>query len=382
MSFDLGSQRHVFDIPDGMAYFNTAYSGPLLRESHRCLIEAAGAKTQPWTRVVDDFFADADRIRGLSADIFGGSDDHYAIIPAASYALKVAAHAIRPTLSPGDEIIVMGDEFPSNILPWRELAAQTGAQIVTIPMPESGDWSDAIIARLGSKVKLAALAHYHWTNGSFADLERIGEACAANGTILVLDMTQSLGAAPVDLARVKPDFLICPGYKWMLFPYGVGIMYVAERWWDSEPMEGGWLTRANAHDFANLMSYCEDYRAGARRFDIGETCTALLPGAIAALEQIKAWTVESVAESLSALNAGLAQRLRDLGFGVSERTPRHRHMFGARVPDDFDGDMVARLRQQNVFVSQRGRSIRFAPHLNVTADDVEHLFGAIESTLG
>lgn len=380
--FAPGSQRDLFAIPDRMAYFNTAYSGPLLRESHDRLIKAAGAKTQPWTRKVDDFFTDADCIRQLSARVFGATEDHYAIIPAASYGVKAAAHAIRPTLSAGDEILVIADEFPSNILPWRELAAQIGATIVTVPMPESGNWADAIIARLDKSVKLAALAHYHWTNGGFVDLERIGAACAANGTILVLDVTQSLGAAPLDLTKVKPDFMICPGYKWLLFPYGVGIMYVAERWWDAEPIEGGWLTRANAHDFANLMSYCETFRVGARRFDIGETCTALLSGAIAALEQIERWTIPAISQSLSAINKQLAERLRAIGFGVSDDASYARHMFGARVPDHFDGDLVTELREKNVFVSQRGRSIRFAPHLNVTNDDIDQLLDAVATAVG
>ena len=377
-----GSQRHLYDIPKGMAYFNTAYGGPLLKESHKRLVEAAGAKSRPWTRTIDDFFADADRIRALSADLFGASPDHYAIIPAASYGLKAAAHTIRPTLSPGGQILVMADEFPSNILPWHDLAGQTDSELVTIPVPANGDWTTAILAGLASKVKLAALTHYHWTNGASVDLERIGEACAANGTILVLDVTQSLGAAPIDLNRVKPDFMVSAGYKWMLFPYGLGIMYVAERWWQADPLEGGWLTRSNASDFANLMNYCDTYRPGARRFDIGETCTAVLPGAIAALEQLQCWGIGTIAASLTAINIELAGRLHTLGFGVPDRLSQSQHMFGARVPDNFDGDMVSILRQKNVFVSQRGRSIRFAPHLNVSHDDIDQLFEAVNSAIG
>jgi len=68
----IGSQRGLFDVPEGVAYFNTAYNSPLLNASRERLIEAAGAKSRPWERTPDDFFADAERIRQLCAALFGG----------------------------------------------------------------------------------------------------------------------------------------------------------------------------------------------------------------------------------------------------------------------------------------------------------------------
>ncbi|WP_368487304.1 hypothetical protein [Celeribacter sp. HF31] len=47
------------------------------------------------------------------------------------------------------------------------------------------------------------------------------------GAALVVEVTQSLGAMPLDLARVQPDFMIASGYKWLLFPYGLSQFYAA-----------------------------------------------------------------------------------------------------------------------------------------------------------
>jgi hypothetical protein len=75
-----GSQRELFDIPPGMAYFNTAYNGPLLIVARDRLVTEAGAKRHPWERTSADFFVNADRIRELLAGLFRGDADGYAIV--------------------------------------------------------------------------------------------------------------------------------------------------------------------------------------------------------------------------------------------------------------------------------------------------------------
>jgi len=87
----LPSQRHLFDIPDDIAYFNCASSSPQLNESQRRLHTGARSKSHPWERTMQSFFEYAETIRRLSAEIFGGDADGYAVIPAASYGMSTAA---------------------------------------------------------------------------------------------------------------------------------------------------------------------------------------------------------------------------------------------------------------------------------------------------
>ena len=378
--YALGSQRPLFDIPQGVAYFNTAYNGPLLNASRDRLTEAAGAKSRPWERTPADFFADAERLRALAAGLFGADADGWAIVPASSYGVSTAVRAVEPSLRPGDRILVLDEEFPSNVLPWRRAARETGAEIVTVPTPEDFDWTEAVLKALEPGVRVASLAPCHWTNGARLDLVRIGQACRAHGTILTVDATQSLGAMPLDLDAIAPDFLVASGYKWLLCPYGFSLLYVAPAWREARPLEETWLARANAQDFAGLVRYSDDYRPGARRFDVGETCvTTVLPGAIAALEQLTAWGVPAIAESLAAVNARLTERLEGLGFKIAPSEQRCPHLFGARLPDRVGGDVVGALRAKGVHVSQRGVSLRFAPRLHVTEADIAQLFEALEA---
>ena len=63
---------------------------------------------------------------------------------------------------------------------------------------------------------------------------------------------------------------------------------------------------------------------------------------------------------------------------MAEARLRSPHMFGALVPSSFRRDLVGRLRGAKVFVSQRGNSLRFSPHVYVTEADLSRLFEAIE----
>jgi selenocysteine lyase/cysteine desulfurase len=370
----LPSQRHLFDIPDDIAYFNCASNSPQLNESQRRLSEGVRSKNHPWERTTQSFFDDAETIRRLSAEIFGGDADGYAVIPAASYGMSTAARAVEPHLKAGDRILVIADEFPSVVLPWRRTAQETGAILVTVTAPADGNWTQAILGFIDASVKVVAISSCHWMNGAYIDLHAIGKACRAAASILVVDATQTLGAVPFSVAEIQPDFLVAAGYKWLLCPYGFGLLYVSERWRDARPLEETWLARDNAEDFTALVKYSDTYMSGARRFDVGEKCTpTILPGAVAALEQIQMWGVESIAASLSAINTIIAAHLEQLGCLLPAENQRCPHMFGALLPETFSGDLVAGLKSRNIYISRRGNSLRFAPHLHVSEHDVNRL---------
>ena len=223
-------QRHLFDLPDDVAYLNCAYMSPLLKEAVAAGVAGIARKAQPWRISADDFFADSERARGLFAQLLGASADDVALTPAASYGIAVAAANLP--LGEGQRILMLAEQFPSNVYSWRELARRNGGEIVTIARPPDGDWSPAILARLDERVAITALPHCHWTDGGLIDLVSIASRCREVGSALVIDATQSLGALPFDLAAVRPDFLACAGYKWLLGPYSIGYLYVAPRWRD------------------------------------------------------------------------------------------------------------------------------------------------------
>ncbi len=375
---NISSQRHLFDIPDDIAYFNAAYNSPLLLESKRRLIAGAEEKCHPWKRTVESFFDDAETIRNLSSDIFGGKADNYAVVPAASYGISTAARAIEPSIKSGDKILLIDEEFPSNVLPWQRVAKETGAEIITVPTPDDGNWTRAILDNINKGIKVVAISSCHWTNGAKIDLVEIGKTCHKFDCVFVTDATQSLGAMPLSIEEVRPDFMVASGYKWLLCPYGFSLLYVSEQWQNSRPLEETWIARDNAENFAALVNYSGRYMPGARRFEMGQKCTpTILPGAIAALEQIRDWGVPNIAVSLSIVNNRIASQLKQLEFRLPSDAQRCPHMFGAILPSHYKGNLVTELKMKKIFISQRGNALRFAPHLHVNENDIDRLLDTL-----
>jgi selenocysteine lyase/cysteine desulfurase len=374
----MNPQRLLFDIPDDIAYFNCAYYSPLLIESRKKLMEGLNSKSHPWERTARDFFTDAETIRKSAASLFGGEPDGYAIIPSVSYGISTAARAMEPQLGKDDSILILEEGFPSNVLPWIRIVKERGTKLITVSVPGDGNWTNAIIEKIDKGVKVLALFPCLWTNGVFIDLAKIRKAIG-DDVIMAIDATQSLGAMAFSIDEVKPDFLVSAGYKWLLCPYGFSLMYVSEKWRNARPLEESWQARENAEDFGSLVNSSDNYMTGARRFDVGQKGTpTILPGVIAALEQIKAWGIENISDSLLGINKRIADHLSALGFQLPDSSQRSPHMFGAIIPDKYKGDLISELSKRKIYISQRGNSVRFSPHLHISENDIERLLATLD----
>lgn len=374
------SQRHLFDIPDEITYFNCAYMGPLLKTARAAGHVGIDRKSLPWTVSPEDFFTESERVRSLFAELIGATADDVAIIPSASYGTAIAAR--NTPLEAGKKILLLEDQFPSNVYCWQQRAQESGAEIITVPTPADHDWTPAVLSAIDENVGIAALPHNHWTDGALLDLVAIGEKLRTQGAKLVLDVTQSLGAMPLDLARVKPDFMIAAAYKWLLGPYSLGFMYVDRAHQDGEPIEYNWLNRKGSEDFAGLVDYVDDYQQGARRFDMGERANfALMPVALTALEQVLDWGVDNIQETLAQKNRDIAARCERLGLTSLPDDKRAGHFLGLRREGGLPKDLLERLLADNILVSVRGSSMRITPHLFNNEADSDRLLTALKNIL-
>ena len=365
------NQRHLFDIPEGVAYFNTATMGPMTLASVEAGQKGLARKLHPWTIPDTDFFADTERLRPLLAQLIGADTDGIAFSPSVSYSIATAAKNLL--LSKDQEILVLEDQFPSNVYTWRDLAARTGASLRTVSSRGNETLSDALLAAIGPQTGLVACAHVRWTDGALMDLAAIGRRCREVGAALVLDLTQSCGALAFDVKEVQPDFVAVAAYKWMLAPYGTGFLYVAPQHRDGQPLEQNWITREGASNFARLIDYTDAYGPGSQRFDMGERSNfALLPAFEAAVRTVLGWGVANVQETLGARNAALADRLAGIGLSCPPAGHRGPHYLCPLLPDSTPPDLTARLKEDGIFVSRRGDRLRITQHLFTTDTDADH----------
>jgi len=378
---NLGSQRDLFEISEDIVYLNCAYMSPQLRRAREIGERAVSRKSRPWEITPDDFFEEAEEVRTLFARLVGGDADGVAIVPSVSYGISVAAANVP--VGEGQKILILEDQFPSNVYTWRGLAKRSGARLVTVPRPEDYDWTRALLEEIDTDTAVVAVPNCHWTDGSLVDLARVGERSREAGAALVVDAIQSLGAHPFDVSEVRPDFLVAASYKWLLGPYGVGFMHVGEKYREGEPIEHNWINRRGSQDFSQLVAYQDAFQPGARRYDVGERSNfALLPVAAEALRRLIDWEVGNISETIGTLTDLIEAKAERLGIATTPKKRRVRHMIGLLLGHDAPDDLATGLMRHDVFVSVRGPSVRVSPHLYNTEEDVDRFFEVLERVAG
>lgn len=381
----LTCQKHQFSLPDGLHYLNCAYMAPLSKRVEAAGIAGMQCKRVPSTIGAEDFFEDSDTARRLFAGLINADPSRIALIPAASYGIATVAHNLD--VRRGQNLVVMHEQFPSNIYSWHRLVEATGAEIRVVhppnDFPRGSRWNERILEAIDSHTALVAMAPVHWTDGTLFDLERIGARAREVNAVFVVDGTQSVGALPFDVETVQPDALICAGYKWLLGPYCIGAAYYGPRFDGGIPLEENWITRRNSEQFSRLVQYEAAYQPGAIRYDVGERSNFILvPMLIAGLEHLHEWGPDAIQTYCANLICDLTKDAQKLGFTLEDEAHRSAHLFGVHLPPHAEMERLqAILSEGNISVSLRGESIRISPHVYNDAADIDAMREALRASV-
>lgn len=379
----LPCKKDLFSLPADAHYLNCAYMSPLSNRVVEVGKHGIERKQVPFQIRPADFFEDGDRLRSLFARLVNIAEPtRVAIIPSASYGLAQAGR--NTPVVPGQKIVTVHEQFPSNVYVWRRIAAAAGARVEVVQSPVDGAgraeaWNAALLEAIGPSTAIVALGQVHWTDGTLFDLEAIGARARAMGAAVIVDGTQSVGAYPFDVQRLQPDALVCAGYKWLMGPYSLGVAYYGPRYDDGAPLEETWMAREGSEDFSGLTLYGERYRPGSVRYDVGESSNFILvPMLSAAVEQLLEWTPAAIDTYGRGLTDALVSDLREQGHRVTEDGWRGGHLFGVRLGASMDlAELQRRLRQHGVFVSIRGSAVRVSVHVFNDGADIAALQRAL-----
>ena len=368
-------QREKFDIPDEVSYLNCAYCSPMLKSVSATGVDRLGRSRRPWRIPTSDFFEPAEQARIQFAKLIEADADDIAVVNSVSYDIAIAARNLP--LQAGQQVVVLQDQFPSNVYAWRELARQRGARISTVVGSPAADLTAAVLEQLTEDTGIVALPQVRWTDGALLDLDVIGRRCRAIGASLVLDLTQSLGVMPFSIQTIPADFVVCASYKWLLGPYGVSFLYVCKDRQENEPLEFPWVARHGSENLAGLTHYQDRFRPGARRYDSGEPSHLSIPMAVEGLRQIHTWSTPAISATIATKTCQLAEQIERLGLTPLPEAQRAPHILGLNI-EDGDAERIAKkLALDNVFVSLRGRFLRISPHVYNNEQDLDRLMALL-----
>ena len=146
----------------------------------------------------------------------------------------------RPSLKPGDEILITHLEHHANIVPWQLLCEQTGARLVIAPMNLRGEvHAEAVESLMGPRTRIFACAHVSNALGTVLPVRRLIAAAKARGIVTLIDGAQAVPHMPVDVRELDCDFYAFSGHK-MFAPTGIGVLYGREAMLERmPPWQGG-----------------------------------------------------------------------------------------------------------------------------------------------
>ncbi|WP_159942002.1 cysteine desulfurase [Nocardiopsis sp. FR6] len=156
----------------------------------------------------------------------------------------------RRVVGEGDQVVVSGMEHNSNLLPWRRLCEQRGAELVVVPVNGRGHVDEADFrAALGPRVRLAAVAHVSNVLGTVNPVRAMIADAHRHGVPVVVDGAQAVPHRPVDVRELDADFYCFSGHK-VYGPMGVGVLYgKRDLLADLPPYQvGGGTVKGVAHD--------------------------------------------------------------------------------------------------------------------------------------
>lgn len=379
----LQSQAHLFDLDPAICYLNCAYMSPLMHHVAAAGREGLDRKRKPWTITPDHFFGDSDRVRALFAKLCTIEEsDRVVHIPSVSYGIATVAQNIP--FRAGQEILLTGAQFPSNVYIWKRMARLLDLKLVFVDPPNiregrGAEWNNRILEAINSNTALVAMGHVHWADGTKFNLEAIRARTNQFGTYLVIDGTQSVGALGFDVSTIQPDALICAAYKWLMGPYASGFAYYGPRFDQGFPLEENWISRKGSEDFSGLVNYQDEYQPFALRYEVGERSNFInLPMLEAALAQVIEWTPDKIQDYTEHIAKESLDILKSHGFWIEDTNFRGHHLVGMRLPKGYNVDLIKqKIQDAGILVSVRGDAIRIAPHVYNSSNDLERLLNCL-----
>ncbi|GAB7093260.1 cysteine desulfurase [Halolamina litorea] len=358
------------DIPvcESGTYLNTGASGP----ASQSVVDAVGefvAYHETEAPVNEGAYPAAfdalDGARETVAGFLNADTEEIALTESTADGIARVAAAID--WEDGDTVVRTDLEHSAGVLPWWNLR-ERGVDVDVLPT-EHGRVDTAALRAAVADARLLCLSSITWNYGTRFPIAEIVDIAHENDCLVLVDAVQTFGQQPLDVRAWGADFVVGAAHKWLLGPWGAGMLYV-----DRAVAEG---LRPAQVGYRSVESPTDDepaFKAGAMRFEVGTTSPAPYVGAETAIG-----IVESVGfDTIQARIERLTNRLKD-GLGDRLLSPEAYESGLVTFAADEPEATVERLADEDVFVRTLPDpdAVRASVHAFNTEADVDTLLSAL-----
>jgi len=274
-------------------------------------------------------------------------------INAIAYSLGNARAGSKFHIKPGDRIVVSEMEHHANLIPWQELSARTGAELVWFKVSDNGRLDLSNMDELiNERTKIVALTHQSNVLGTIVPLDQVTAKAHSVGALFVLDACQSVPHYKVDVKALNVDFIAFSGHK-MLGPTGVGILWGKKSLLDEMPpfLTGGSMIETVTMERATYLD-------APKRFEAGVPNMAQAIGLGAAVDYLNAIGLDEIHAHEVELTKRALDGLQNIK-GLSVIGPKDLEMRGGVVSFAVEGVHPHDLGQA---LDQYGIAVRTGHH--------------------
>jgi len=360
-------------VINALTHAYTHHSAPV----HRGIYKAAENTTELY-----------ELTRKTAAHFFNASSDREIIFTSGTTESVnlIAFGFFHHQLKTGDEIVISQLEHNANVLPWQQVAKNTGALLRFIPLAKNGDLDYATLDYIiNEKTKIVSITHASNAIGTLVSINRVITRAKAVGAFVCVDAAQTAAHLPIDVQQLNIDFLVCSSHK-LYGPYGVGILYAHQRTHEHFlPLRfGGGIISSITHGSASLLSVPARLEAG----------TPPIPEIIAlksALKYVKEH-FESIQKNESEIMHYLLYRLSDVPKIHIIGTAQKLHTVSFTIAGYHAHDIASFLDQHNIAVRagthcahlvanimNYSASVRVSIGIYTTKDDIDQLIAALKT---
>lgn len=254
----------------------------------------------------------------------------------------------RNVLKPGDEIVISILEHHSNLVPWQQVAAMTGATLKYLYSDKEGIISEAEIEeKITDKSKIVAVTHVSNVLGVMTPTAKIIKKAHEKGAVVVLDCAQSIAHTPINVKEMDMDFAVFSGHK-IYGPMGIGVLYGKyELLKDMPPfLTGGEMIEIVNEQTATFAEVPE-------RFEAGTQNAAAAIGLASALSYLSDIGFEQIIKTEEELMQYLMDGLKEIPevtmFGPKD-AKQHHGVVSFQIKDVHPHDVATILNEDGIAI--------------------------------
>lgn len=363
---DWNRYRNFFPHLSHQIYFNHAGISPMNARAQSALKEFYRKRLDEDIEFWPEAIERKQLLKARIGQLINASAENIALVGNTSAGLNVLALGLD--WQPGDRILLNDFEFPSNVVPFVNLQRK-GVEIDFVHHRQGRIEIADLAKNLHPHTRVLSISFVEFLNGFKNDLAAIGEICRRHGIIFAVDAIQGLGALQMDMEQMGIDFLASGGHKWLMWPAGLGFVYIAPRIFEQiYPAQAGWLSVKTPWEFFN---YRQEFAPDAQRFEPGTFNTGGVIAATATVEMMLEIGTQNIQTKVLENTEYLMSQLQNTGLRIfTDTRPQHRSAIvtfehpQAEALFDF-------LKKNRITVSLREGKIRVSPHFYNNRDDID-----------